>query len=102
MDPLQLGSDSAETLVEALQCTTAFLIAQLTAIHFQKMTCCLQCLKDSGGTGARDVFGERKRGQPMRVRSILAGLVEFALQVQLSDLQIPQGHADVFVAKQLH
>jgi hypothetical protein len=28
--------------------------------------------------------------------------VEFALQVQLSDLHIPQGHADVFVAEQLH
>ena len=52
------------------------------------MTCCLQCLKDSGETGARDVFGEHKCGQPMRVRGILAGLVEFALQVQLSDLHI--------------
>ena len=30
-------------------------------------------------TGARNVFGERERGQPMQVGSILAGLVEFAL-----------------------
>ncbi len=34
--------------------------------------------------------------------SILASLVEFALQVLLGDLHIPQGPVDVFVAEQLH
>ena len=38
----------------------------------------------------------------MRLSRILAGLVEFALQVLLGDLHIAQGHADVFVAEQLH
>ena len=38
----------------------------------------------------------------MRLGHILAGLVEFALQVLLGDLHIPQGHADVFVTEQLH
>jgi hypothetical protein len=33
---------------------------------------------------------------------VLAGDVKFSLQVLLSDLQIPQGHADVFVSEQLH
>jgi hypothetical protein len=38
----------------------------------------------------------------MRLSCLLAGLVEFALQVLLGDLHIAQGHADVFVAEQLH
>jgi len=36
----------------------------------------------------------------MRMRCILAGLVELALQVLLGDLHIQQGHADVFMAEQ--
>ena len=63
------------------------------------MTCCLQRLKDRGETGAGDIFGEHERGQTMRMGDILASLVEFALQVLLSDQHIPQGHADVFVAE---
>ena len=47
-------------------------------------------------------LGSSKRGQTMRMGDILAGLMEFALQILLSDLHISQGHADVFVAEQLH
>jgi hypothetical protein len=38
----------------------------------------------------------------MGLSGLLAGLVEFALQVLLGDLHIAQGHADVLVAEQLH
>jgi len=92
-----LGSNSEEALAEASQSTADFLIAQLTAIHFQKMTCGLQCLTDAGETGAWHVFGECERGQTMRMSCILTGLVEFALQVLLSDFHVAQGHADIFV-----
>ena len=66
------------------------------------MTCCHQRLTDRGKTHAGDVFGERKHGQTMRMDGILAGLMEFALQILLSDLHISQSHANVFVAEQLH
>ena len=38
----------------------------------------------------------------MRLRRMLAGRVELALQVLLGDLHIAQRHADIFVAEQLH
>ena len=50
-----------------------------------------------GETGAWHVFGECERGQTMRMSCILTGLVEFALQVLLSDFHVEQGHADIFV-----
>ena len=38
----------------------------------------------------------------MTVRGVLAGDVKLTLQVLLSDLQIAQSHANVFVPQQLH
>jgi hypothetical protein len=38
----------------------------------------------------------------MRSSRLLAGLAEFALHVLLRDLHIPQSHANIFVAEQLH
>jgi hypothetical protein len=84
-----------EAFVEALQLTAGFLIAQLTAVHFQKMACGLECLTDTGETSAGDFFGECERGQTMRMGCILTGLLEFALQILLGDFHIPQGHVDV-------
>jgi len=66
------------------------------------MACRRQRLTDAGEIGAGDVFGERERGQTMRMGRILVGLVEFALQILLRDFRIAQGHADVFVAEQPH
>src|SRR5580692_8389963 len=66
------------------------------------MACRVQCLTDSGEIDAGDVWRERKCGQTMRMGGILAGLMEFALQILLSDLHISQSHANVFVAEQLH
>ena len=85
-----------------MQLALGLLIAELTAIHLQEMTRCRQRLTDAGKAGRVNVLGEWQRGQTMRMGSILAGLVEFALQVLLGDLHIPHGHADVFVAEQLH
>jgi len=76
LDPLQLGSNSEEALVEAPQSTADFLIAQLTAIHFQKMTCGLQCLTDAGrpalgmSLGSASV-GRRLEASPARAVQIL-------------------------------
>jgi hypothetical protein len=38
----------------------------------------------------------------MRMNCILTGLMEFALQVLLGDLQVSQGHPDVLVPEELH
>ena len=38
----------------------------------------------------------------MRMGSVLAGLMEFALQILLGDLHVPQAHVDAFVPEQLH
>ena len=79
-----------------------FFIAELAAIHLQEMACSRQRLADSGKVGVVGGWGNAERGQAMRLSRVLADLVEFALQVLLCDLHIPQGHADVFVAEQLH
>jgi hypothetical protein len=38
----------------------------------------------------------------MEIDAVLASEVKFALQVLLGDLEVPQGHGDVFVPQQLH
>ena len=96
MDALQLGNNTEEALVKALQFTTGFLIAQRTAIHFQKMTGCLQRLTDAGEIGARDIFGECKRRQTMRMGCILTGPMEFALQVLLGNQRVAQMRCSTF------
>jgi hypothetical protein len=85
-----------------VQSTTGFVVAQLTAIHFQKVTSCLQHLRDAMEDSARGFFGESKRGQTMGIGCIPTGLVEFALQILLSDGDVAQGHADIFMAEQPH
>jgi hypothetical protein len=57
-------------------------------------------LLDSGKAGGGGVRGKRERGQA--VRCVLACAMELALQILLSDFEITQGHADVFVSQQLH
>ena len=79
-----------------------FIIAELTAIHFQKMTGGLQCLTDAREASSGDVFGERERGHTMEMGCVLTGLMEFALQILLGDEQVAQGHANVCVPEQLH
>ena len=59
-----------------------------------------QCLLDAGKTGGAGVLGKRKRGQA--VGCVLACPVELALQILLRDLEVTQGHADVFVSQELH
>ena len=80
------------------------LIRKLATEHLQQMTSCRQRLSDTGqicGAGRRTA-GYRKLREEMRLGSILAGKMEFALQVFLSNLQIAEGHADVFLAERLH
>ena len=54
-----------------------FLVAQLAAVHFQQMTCCLECLTDAGEASARKFFGDSEGGQTMRMGCILSGVQEF-------------------------
>ena len=44
--------------------------------------------------------GKRERGQA--VGCVLACAMKLALQILLGDLEVAQGHADVFVPQQLH
>jgi hypothetical protein len=83
LDSLQFQINVEEAFVKALQSTLYFLIPLLTAVHLQKVACCLQCLTDAGEIGARDFFGDCEGGQMMRMDCVLAGLMEFALQVLL-------------------
>ena len=94
--------NAEDAVVEAVQLAASFLIAELTAVHFQKMTGGLQCLTDAGEASNGDVFGKRERGHTMELGCILTCLMEFALQILLSDEHIAQGHADVFVPEQFH
>lgn len=80
------------------------LVLKLTTEHLQQMTSCRERLADTGqicGAGRRTA-GYRKLREEMWLGSILASQMEFALQVLLSDLQIAESHADVFVTEQLH
>src|SRR5256885_10623051 len=99
---LSLHNCREEALVKALQCAVGFVIAQLTAVHFQQMTCCPERLTDTGETSARNFFGDCQGGQTMRMSRILTGLVEFALQILLGDVHVPQGHTDILVSEQFH
>jgi hypothetical protein len=69
--------NAEEAFVEAVQMAANFLIAELTAVHFQKMTCGLQCLTDAREASSGDVFGERERGHTMEMGRIVTGLMEF-------------------------
>ena len=90
--------------MEALQVATDFLIAELTTIHLEKMTCGLDCLTDVGEAGARDFLRECgcERGQTMWMGGVLTGLMEFALQILLGNLHVPQAHVDFFVPQEPH
>ena len=63
--------NAEDTVVEAVQLAASLLIAELTAVHFQKMTGGLQCLTNGGETSCGDVFGERERGHTMEIHCIL-------------------------------
>jgi len=79
-----------------------FFISERAPIHLQEMTGGSQGVVDSwrirGGGGRRN----RYRGKMVGLGRKLAGEVELALEVHLSHLYIPQGHANVVVAQQLH
>src|SRR6516162_2920633 len=68
------------------------------------MPCALDCLTDVGEAGARDFLRECgcERGQTMWMGGVLTGLMEFALQVLLGNLHVPQAHVDAFMPEQLH
>lgn len=91
-----------EPPVQALKPALGFLIGPLATIHLQEMVGCCQCLTDARKIGAEAVLGQWLCGQTMRMRCILAGLVEFSLQVLLGDRTVPQGHPNVFMPEQLH
>jgi hypothetical protein len=59
-------------------------------------------LPDGWDIGAGRGVGEEERGQAMGLSRVLPRPVELALEVWLGDLDVPQGHADIFVSQQLH
>ena len=74
-----MGGDLEEALVETLQSTTDFLVAQVEAIRLQQVTSCRQCLADAGETGTRHVFGKCEYWDVMRMGCILTSPLKFAL-----------------------
>ena len=78
-----------------LKPATDLVIAELASVHFQQMACGCQCQADAGEIGSGRRGGER--WDAVRLRYVVAGPVELTLQIRLGDLQIAQGHADVFV-----
>ena len=80
------------------------LITKLTAEHLQQMTSCSERLANASqicgeGCGSAEY---RELWKEMGLDCILTSQMEFALQVLLRHLQIPERHADVFVTEQLH
>jgi len=97
-----LIGDVKKASIKALKLAAGFLIAELSAEHIQEMTGGRDGLADSGNVGPGSLLGNRDGRNAVRLRGVLAGEVEFALEVRLGHLQIPQSHADVVVAQQLH
>jgi hypothetical protein len=97
-----VGCDVEEPVIEPLQPAPGFSIGELTPVHLQEMAGGSQGLVDSrrirGGGGSRN----RHRGKMVGLGRMPAGEVELALEVHLGHLHIPQGHANVVVAQQLH
>ena len=86
-----------------MQLAAGFVIAELAAIHVQEMTCGTKGTLDTGEIrGEREGVGEREFGDEVVLGSGLAGAVKFTLQVLLGDLDVAQGHANIFVAQQEH
>ena len=56
---------------------------------------------DCGSAPTRHLLG-RVSGEGDELGRVVAGQMELALQVLLSDFEIAQGHADIFVTEQLH
>jgi hypothetical protein len=95
----QLGSDSEQSAVQSLEGAFAFLVAYLTAIHFQEVTRSLQRLMYAWKIGSVDVLWKGEHGHSMWLCRVVVGLVIFALQVLLGDLNIAQSHANIFVTE---
>jgi hypothetical protein len=74
-----LGSDREQSAIQSLDCAFAFLIAYLTAIHFQEMTRSLQRLMYAWKIGSGDILWKGKHGHSMWLGRVVAGLVIFAL-----------------------
>jgi hypothetical protein len=68
------------------------------------MACCSHCALDTIKTGAvrGGTLGRKQFRDEVALRGVLQGAVKLALKILLSDLDIAQSHADVFVSEQLH
>ena len=97
-DVIQLVSDGEEAPIEPLEFAAGFLVGEAAPVHLQQMACSRQCSTDSQRVGDEGVLGGWKRRQTVALCRILAGQVELALQVLLGDLEIAQGHPDLFMA----
>jgi len=91
-------------LVEALELASGFLICHLTAKHFQQMSCSGESAADSRkiGCSQRGVWRERQVGDGVDLWCVLAGQMKLALEIDLGNRDIAQGHADIFVTEQVH
>jgi hypothetical protein len=84
-----------------LELTADFLVGEAATVHLQNVASSRDGLVDRGEVGIESRGGNGECRQAVQWR-ILTCQVEFALQVRLDDLDIAQGHADVFVPERLH
>ena len=97
-----MGGDGKESLVKALQPAPGPVVGELAPVHLQEVASGCQSLADSLGIRGGGEASNSHRGNLVNLGHMLTRQVELALQIGLDDLHIPQGHADVVVAEQLH
>ena len=100
-EAVQFRSNSNKSVLQALQTSLGFLVRQITAMHFQDLACCCQGPLDTLKTRAvcGGSVGLRQLRDEVALSGVLKGEVKLALEVLLSDLDIAQSHADVFVSE---
>ena len=95
-DAVELGHNGEEAPIEALELALGVVIADLPPVHLQEVTCSRQGLANGGRIGAGSGAGHGECGKLVGVSRVLPRQEELALQVWLGDLEIAQGHADIF------
>lgn len=101
---IEFAADVEQSLGESSKLTASCVVFELKAKHLYQVTGGGDGIVNSGGVGAKwgSSWGKKRVGKGVEMEAVLASEVKFALQVLLGNLEVPQGHGDVFVPQQLH
>lgn len=94
-----MGGDRQQPPIEATESAAGFLVSELAPKHLEKVACGGQGCAYAGQTSGGGGVGNGEHGHAMRLCGTAAGSVELAVQIVLRDLDVTQGHADIFVSE---